>query len=197
MSLIENPNFRWWYTVFQGWKNRKLLKRFLISPNYQVQSIFEITAKKLEDANIAILILDFDGVLANHGAVKPLPDVEQWLRQLCSEFGELRVAILTNKPFPARIEYFRKEFPLIHVVQSVRKKPYPDGILEVANYKGVAPHRVVLVDDRLLTGMLATCLAFSQGWYFCHPYRNIMCRPIKELFFSTLRVLERWIFRLA
>lgn len=197
MSLIENPNFRWWFTLYWGWNKRKELKRFLTEPNYQIQSVFEITAKRLDDAGIAILVLDFDGVLANHGADKPLPDVEVWLRQLCYEIGELRIAILTNKPLPVRIDYFTKQFPLIHVVQSVRKKPYPDGILEVANYKGVPPHRVVLVDDRLLTGMLASCLAYSRGWYFRHPYQNLRRRPIKELFFSTLRVLERCIFRLA
>lgn len=197
MSLIENPKCRWLYALYEGWRRRKELKRFLISPDYQVQSLFEITSKRLDDADIAILVLDFDGVLANHGADKPLPEVEAWLRQICHEIGELRVAILTNKPFPARLAYFTKQFPLIHIVQDVRKKPYPDGILEVANYKGVSPHRVVLVDDRLLTGMLASCLAYSRGWYFCHPYQNFRRRPIKEIFFSTLRVLERYILRLA
>ena len=135
--------------------------------------------------------------MANHGEAQPLLEVENWLRKLCLEIGESRVAILTNKPIPQRLAYFAKNFPLIHVVQDGRKKPYPDGILEVANYKGVAPHRVVLLDDRLLTGMLATCLACSQGWYFCHPYRNLCKRPIKELFFSLLRVVERWVFRLG
>lgn len=197
MSLIENPSWRWAYTVYQGWKKRKELKRFLNAPDYQIQSLSEITAKRLDEADIAVLVLDFDGVLAGHGESFPAPEAEKWLRQICQEMGELRVAILTNKPLPARIEYFRKQFPLIHVVQSVRKKPYPDGLLEVAHYKAVPPHRVLLVDDRLLTGMLATCLSYCQGWYFCHPKQNIYRRPIKEIFFSMLRGLERFLLRLA
>lgn len=197
MWSINDPRFRWCFTVYEGWKKRKRLKQFLCEPRYQIQSLKDITAQKLDEANIAILILDFDGVLANHGAEKPLPEVELWLKKLALEIGELRIAVLTNQASPARILYFAKHFPLIHVVQGVRKKPYPDGILEIIHYKGVPPHRVVLVDDRLLTGMLATCLSFSHGWYFRHPYSNFLHRPIKECFFSILRVVERWVFRLA
>lgn len=188
---------RWIFALYEGWRNRKQLKKFLSDPVCRIESIIEITGKKLDKANAAVLILDFDGVLANHGADRPLPEVEAWLKQLCLEIGEWRIAILTNKPLPKRKAYFAKYFPLIHIVQDVRKKPYPDGILEVAKYKGVDPHRVVLVDDRILTGMLATCLSFSQGWYFCRPYCNFWRRPVKELFFSFLRVVERWVFRLG
>lgn len=197
MSLIEPLRLRWIFALYEGWHYRERLKKFLTDPLYRIGSLTEITGKKLDEANIAVLILDFDGVLANHGAEQPLPEVEVWLKQLCLEIGEWRVAILTNKPFPKRKAYFAKHFPLIHVVEGVRKKPYPDGIIEVANYKGVEAHRLVLVDDRILTGMLATCLSSSQGWYFFRPYANFWQRPVKELFFSLLRVVERWVFRLG
>lgn len=197
MMSIDWLQWRWVFAVYEGWRQRKQLREFLVDPAYRVESLNEITGKKLDEANVAVLILDFDGVLANHGADQPLPEVETWLKQLCLEIGEWRIAILTNKPLPKRMAYFAKYFPLIHVVQGVRKKPYPDGIIEIAHYKGVEPHRVLLVDDRILTGMLATCLSFSQGWYFCRPYANFLQRPIKELFFSLLRVVERWVFRLG
>lgn len=197
MWSTSGSGSRWWYAVTQGWSKRKRLKQILDEPRYQVRSLSEITGQKLDDAEIAVLILDFDGVLASHGAEQPSPMAEDWLRKITLEVGEFRIAVLSNQVFPARVRYFAKHFPLIHFVQGVRKKPYPDGILEVVHYKGVPPHRVVLLDDRLLTGMLATCLAFSQGWYFRYPEVNYWKRPLKELFFSFLRVVERCMFRLA
>lgn len=185
---------RWWFALKEGFVLRKQLKNFLIDPSKQINSLTEITAQRLDQQNIAILILDFDGVLAGHGASQPLPEVENWLTTLSQTIGEQRIALLTNKPIHPRLQYFAKHFPGIHVVQGVRKKPYPDGILEVANYRGLPPHRVLLVDDRLLTGMLATCLAYSQGWYFRRPYSNYWHRPLKESFFSFLRCLERALF---
>lgn len=188
---------RWWYALKNGWNQRAILKRFLTDREKQIFSLSEITLDKLDQANVAILVLDFDGVLGPHDALQPLPEAERWLTTLCQNLGEHRVAIFTNKPKTERLHYFAQRFPSIFVVQGVKKKPYPDGIWEVANFKGVPPHRVLLLDDRLLTGMLATCLAFSQGWYFCQPYRNVWRHPFKEVFFSFLRGVERTLFWLV
>jgi hypothetical protein len=185
---------RWWFAIRNGWQQRKQLRQFLINPQKQIHALSEITLEKLEQANIAILVLDFDGVLAGHDALEPDPDALLWLQKLSANIGEQRIALLTNKPKPERLRFFSQHFPSIHVVQQVRKKPYPDGILEIANYRGVAPHRVVLVDDRLLTGMLATCLAYSQGWYYTPPRTNYWKHPFKEMFFGMLRGLERLVF---
>lgn len=186
---------RWWYTIKQGWAQRHALKQFLL-PTKQIHSLEEITPQKLDEANIAILVLDFDGVLAPHGAVQLLPQAKEWLRELAQRIGENRIAILTNKPLASRLRILQQQFPSIFVVHGVRKKPYPDGLLQVAEYKGVDPHRLVLIDDRLLTGMLATCLAYAQGWYFRHPYHDYWRHPLTEVFFSFLRVFERWMIRL-
>ncbi|HRE30992.1 MAG TPA: hypothetical protein PLD88_03365 [Candidatus Berkiella sp.] len=179
-----------------GWQQRKGLKRFLVEAEQRVNALSELTPERLEADNIAVLILDFDGVLAWHDAKAPLPEAERWLKHLCQTIGEQRLALFTNKPKPERIAYFQKHFPLIFIVHSVRKKPFPQGILQVAEYKGIAAHRVALLDDRLLTGMLSACLAYSQGYYFTKPYQHYLRHPCKELFFSSLRVLERCLIRI-
>jgi len=185
---------RWWFALKQSWIQRKQLKDFLTDPEKQITDLKEITAEKLDQCGIAILALDFDGVLAGHDAPVPLPEVAAWLTQLSLSIGEQRIALLSNKPKPVRLAYFAKHFPSIHVVREVRKKPYPDGLLEIAHYKGVEPHRIVLVDDRLLTGMLAVCLSYSQGWYFRNPFHQFWRHPFKESFFCLLRGLERlWV----
>lgn len=186
---------RWWYAIKMGWQQRKHLKRFLTDHEVRISDLSEITPQKLDAANIAVLILDFDGVLAPHDAITPLPEVEVWLKGLCQTIGEHRLALFTNKPKAARLSYFQKQFPSIYIVHDVKKKPFPDGIIQVADYKGIPVHRVALLDDRLLTGMLSVCLAYARGYYFAKPYQSYLRHPIKEGFFSCLRHIERWLVR--
>ncbi len=185
---------RWLFAIKNAYLMRKNLKGFL-TPEKTIHSLEEITLEKLDEANIAILVLDFDGVLAPHDAAQPLPEAERWLTKISQEIGQHRLAILTNKPKPVRLRYFAQKFPSIFVLHGERKKPYPDGLLMIAQYRGVAPHRLALIDDRLLTGMLATCLAYTQGWYFNPPKTNYWRNPVRESFFSVLRVFERALIR--
>lgn len=187
---------RWWFAITMGWKHRKELNTFLVDQHKRIDHLSQITPKMLDDANVAILALDFDGVLAPHGALKPLSENEIWLRNLCQTIGEQRVVILSNKPNLHRRQYFLTHFPMILFMEGVRKKPYPDGLEIIAEYKGVSPHRLALLDDRLLTGMLASCLAYTQGYYFINPCRKGWKRPITENFFSFLRIMERGLVRL-
>lgn len=185
---------RWWYAIRHGWVHRKILKTFLNERKKQIFNLKEINADKLDAASVAVLVLDFDGVLAPHGESIPLPENEAWLKALSQKIGEQRIVIFSNKPNVKRKNYFAQHFPMILFLEGVRKKPYPDGLGIIAEYKGIALHRIALVDDRLLTGMLASVLAYAQGYYFIKPYRNFWRRPIRETFFSFLRVMERaWI----
>jgi len=186
---------RVWYALKQGWRQRKALKRYLTMPAQRVSALAELTPERLDKDNIAVLILDFDGVLAWHDAKVPLPEVERWLKGLCQTIGEHRLALFTNKPKPERMAYFQKQFPSIYLVHGVRKKPYPDGISQVAEYKGIPVHRVALLDDRLLTGMLSVCLAYARGYYFTKPYHSYLRHPFKESFFSGLRCIERFVIK--
>ena len=81
-----------------AWQQRKALKRFLMAPGLQISSLDELTPQRLDAANIAILVLDFDGVLAWHDADAPLPEAERWLVSLSQTIGEHRLALFTNKP---------------------------------------------------------------------------------------------------
>ncbi len=187
---------RWWFAIKNAWQQRAYLKRFMCSADYQIHALEEVTPQKLEEANVAILVLDFDGVLAGHDAKEPTEDAARWLRSLSHSIGEQRIAILTNKPKPERVRYFAEHFPSILLVQGTKKKPYPDGLQAIAAYKGVPPHRLGLIDDRLLTGMLATCLSYTHGWYFYPARTHFWHHPIKESFFAFLRWFERAMVRI-
>lgn len=140
---------------------------------------------------ISVLALDFDGVLAPHGETTPLPAMHNWLKNCLTHFPPEQIFILSNRPSPARIQYFNRTFPGIRFISGVQKKPYPDGLAQIIKIKQVAAHEVMLVDDRLLTGGLAACLAGTQVTYIRQPYIALAKRPIKELFFIILRSLEK------
>ncbi len=143
-----------------------------------------------------MLALDFDGVLSPHGNPEPLPEATAWLARCGTVFGEERLFILSNKPSPERIDWFRSRFPGIRFIAGVRKKPYPDGLLTVIREASVRPDEVMLIDDRLLTGVLATCLAGTKIGYINAPYVNIGARPMQEFFFIVVRAVERMLLGL-
>lgn len=183
------------YALKEGWKNRQYLNEFLTKPELQLSHLTDLSVDEIEAANIAVVVLDFDGVLGPHDADEPTKEAQEWLQKLCNGIGEQRVAILTNKAKQKRMAYFQQKFPSIQFVVGVAKKPYPNGLWEIANYRGIESSRLLLIDDRLLTGMLASCLAPCQARYFKKPLKKYTKHPIKESFFSLLRVFEKVMFR--
>jgi uncharacterized protein len=161
------------------------------------QRTVALVPEELAARGITVLALDFDGVLAPHGAVLPLPEVVAWLRRCALILGEEKLFILSNRPDKLRVDYFRRTFPLAHVIAGVRKKPYPDGLLRIMELSGATPEEVVLLDDRLLTGVLAACLAGTGVVYITAPYLSLAKRPVMEVFFMLLRSAERRFIALA
>jgi predicted HAD superfamily phosphohydrolase YqeG len=113
------------------------------------------------------------------------------LRWCSTVFGEERIFILSNRPVPVRADYFHRVFPGIRFVSGVRKKPFPDGLLRIMELSGAVPGQVVMLDDRLLTGVLGACLAGVGVIYITAPYVSLAHRPLHESFFMLLRILER------
>jgi len=162
-------------------------------PLRSIESVTSIDTQLLNALNIKLLVLDFDGVLASHGESKMRPDIELWLQNLAKDYGGENIAFFTNNLFDDRKSYFNNFFPEFTIIENVAKKPYPDGLESIAKKKGILKQQVVLVDDRLLTGMLATCIMGCQGIYISKPLANFKNRFVKEAFFASLRIIERFI----
>ena len=137
------------------------------------------------------LALDFDGVLAPHGADQPLPEVVAWLDRAVVVFGVDRIFILSNRPFGPRVAWFADRFPGLRFVSGVRKKPYPDGLKKTGELTSVPLSSILMVDDRLLTGCLSALLAGVRPYYVRNPYVDFRSNMHKELFFQLLRRCER------
>jgi len=146
---------------------------------------------QLAASGIQALALDFDGVLAPHGADQPLPEVVDWLRCAVVVFGVERIVILSNRPVSQRIDWFAAHFPGLRFVAGVRKKPYPDGLKKTGELTSVTLSSILMVDDRLLTGCLSALIAGARPCYVRCPYVALFSNIAKELFFMLLRRAER------
>jgi hypothetical protein len=164
-----------------------------IKRTQKIGSVLEVNPEKLKQQGIKVLVLDFDGVLASHGEFRPKPEVQAWLKQAVKSFGLGEIFILTNNPRAEREAFFKTNFPEVEFIYGRRKKPYPDGLLKIQAKSGIAVGDIVLVDDRLLTGMLACEIAGVKGIFIRRPYRDFTKRPLTELGFFFLRWIEQFL----
>lgn len=177
---------RVFYTLLQFLRYRKTLSQLLGSPKHKFTAVTAIDPEYFQRNAIKNLILDFDGVLACHGQSQPLPEVVAWLQTLSQVFAG-QIYLLSNKPNLTRKAYFAAEFPAIKFISGVAKKPYPDGIMVCKATKG----KTLIVDDRILTGVLAAVIADIEVIYITNPWVDRQKNRWVEGFFQLLRVLER------
>lgn len=173
-----------------GFRYRHQLGR-LLRETPESRSILTLAPASLQRDGIRALALDFDGVLAHHGAPCPIPAAIEWLKECQAVFGGDKIFILSNKPTEGRRQWFAEHFPGFRFISGVRKKPYPDGLQKTGALAGVPLPSILMVDDRLLTGCLAALAAGASPCYIRTPYVSFHHRPCAELFFMTLRVTER------
>jgi len=184
------------YGFTEGFRLRHRLASILRS-SAQLRATDSIDPGELKLSGVSVLALDFDGVLASHGKKVPLPEAAAWLLRCCDVFGEENIYILSNKPSRERSAWFSANHPKIRFISGVKKKPYPDGLLKIISLSGAPPTEIMLLDDRLLTGVLATCLSGTSVTYITAPYINLRSNPLQELFFMLLRSAERLLLSLV
>lgn len=160
-------------------------------------NIYTINLLKYKQEGILALALDFDGVLANHGADFPLPDATAWLTAAAVIFGENRLFILSNKPTETRRIWFAHHFPNIRFISGVPKKPQPHGLKKIGELAQIPLSSILMVDDRLLTGCLAALNAGSTPCWINQPTVSFKTRPFAESFFTILRRTEQIILKLT
>jgi HAD superfamily phosphatase (TIGR01668 family) len=177
-------------------KYRARLSRYIkTQKQWHVPSLIDISFNDLKRRGIQAIILDFDGVLAPHGALEPLEVVQRWLKEAPRHYGRGRLFILSNATQMQRIQYMQIHFPEWHFLKPIRKKPFPEGIQEIQRRTGLSPHAIVMIDDRLLTGILAALQTGVCPLWVTQPFTCFWRQPFVELWYSSLRFLERHIFQ--
>lgn len=179
------------FALTQGIRHRRELRRL---QKNAIACPSAISLEKLHNQGVRVLIWDFDGILSAHGALTPVAAMQPLLAMSEKLFGENRVFILSNKPLPARHAYITEHYPHIHFIYATKKKPYPDGIFDILALTKLPAAAHCLIDDRLLTGGLASILSGIRMVYCRHPFRDFHARARAEIFFTVLRTLERIFF---
>ncbi|MES2204725.1 MAG: HAD family hydrolase [Pseudomonadota bacterium] len=179
---------RFIFAVREALKHKRELKSLPYAKN-----ITSIDWRNLYDSGIRVLVLDFDGVLAADKQKKLYVGVDKVLETAQTIFGD-HVYIFSNQPTPQRQAYFAEHFPKIQFLVA-KQKPYPDGLLSVIVKEQVSPEKVVLIDDRVLTGGLASVLAGTQCILIEKPYMCFYSNMLREILFISIRAIERLWFR--
>jgi uncharacterized protein len=183
---------RFIYAFRMGRRFRRELKRYTKDRNLQIETILELKPELLKSIGVRVLAVDFDGVLASHGEHQPDSKIVEWLASCVAALGKENVYVLSNKPIAKRIDFFNELG--IELIRNVRKKPYPDGLQRILEKTQVSPNALLLIDDRLLTGILAAEIVGTQAKLVTKPYMQVVKRPVVELSFMLLRALERGFF---
>lgn len=181
----------------QIYKYISVLKRPDRKPELIADSLLLLDPERLKKQNTIALILDFDGVLAYEGDLHPLPEIIEWLDKAIEIFGSKKIFILSNNPLPQRKLFFEKYFNNNIIFITAKPKPSTEGI-EMA-YKILDSDlkfnksQILLIDDRLLTGILAAKIFGVSCCLIRKPYVNLKHKVLKEIFFILLRLIERTI----
>ena len=155
------------FAINSAKKNKDNIRKILKSPKFHANNITKIKPKSLQQQGNKVLVLDFDGVLAAHGQNTLNPETIKWLEQALTIFPNTTY-LLSNNPKAKRFEWLQNKFPQIHLISGIKKKPYPDGLEAIIKDAQVKPGQVILVDDRLLTGVLASINAHTNIIYITH-----------------------------
>jgi predicted HAD superfamily phosphohydrolase YqeG len=181
---------RFLYALKQALQHREALKQINRAGIASIQAIDFETLIQHDHA----IVFDFDGVLNSHGEPEPSQDAQQLLKQLGQRANPARLFILSNKANKTRQAFFKHYYPNITFIQAARKKPYPDGLRMIQEQSQLPAHKITLIDDRLLTGALACCIAECQCILITQALTHFKKRPLHEAFFALLRFLERRLF---
>ena len=160
-----------------------------INPDRRVSKVLDVNPQQLFDDGISTMVFDYDGVLAPYRKGMP-HEVITWLEECIKIFGLSRIFILTNNPSLKRIKYFANSFPGMRVIDGVKKKPDPEGLIKIINQTGVSPVQVMMFDDQLLSGILAAKRAGTKSTLITKPYIGM---DIRELWWIAKRLIEKFV----
>jgi uncharacterized protein len=157
----------------------------LVTPDLRIESVLELSPKRLRRLGLDSLLLDVDGTLKNYRAEWLRPEVLAWLEGLRA--AGIGMCLLSNGRC-GRIGRLAERLGLPFVSQAC--KPLPFGCRRAMRRLGSRPGRTGVVGDQLFADVMAARLA---------GLTSILVRPIRpeeEPWFTRLkRPLERVLLR--
>lgn len=180
-------------TIKQLFKQRQQIKAALKAPLCQAKTIHHIDLIRLKARGIKAIAIDFDGVLAYHGAKIISEASHEWLLRCFKTFGDNGVYIHSNNNQPNRLNCLQADFPSIQILQPAKKKPSTEGLASIMKKDHLSAAAIAMVDDRIATGILAAVLIGAKPIFIRRATISLLRAPLAEIFFMLLRLLERLI----
>ena len=179
------------YLIAMAFKHRRRLHNIKHHPQGMLQRVTDLTPDYLHQHHVKLLALDFDGVLSHHGSISPAPAVLDWLRTLGAAFPLDQICIYSNNVFDERVAYMKSQFPEIDFIFYQKKKPCPDDLVSYFQSKKLQAKDVLVVDDRLTSGVLAACIIGASSLLLQKPIIHYQSAFFQELYFRLIRFIER------
>ncbi len=154
-----------------------MLEKF--APDYQFDSVFDISISFLRSIGVKGMIFDIDNTLEPYENSMPSENTLKWLSEL--EKSGIRIAFVSNNN-KRRVEKFNSElsFPAYYTAL----KPFKKNVIRAMADIGSDTYDTLLVGDQILTDILAAHNAGIKG---------ILVKPIRDktdLFTKAKRWIE-------
>ncbi|MHC4179459.1 MAG: YqeG family HAD IIIA-type phosphatase [Planctomycetota bacterium] len=157
----------------------------LFVPHLRVESVCQLSLKRLCDLGLDALLLDVDSTLKRYGDDRPTAEVAAWLDELRT--GGIGLCLVSNG-LGGRVRRFAENTELPFVSKAL--KPFPFRCRAAVRRMGFQPSRTAMVGDQVFADVMAARLA---------GLTSILVRPIhpeEEPWFTRLkRVPERCLLR--
>ena len=159
------------YAIENAYLNRRCINHIIKNKKYHINNILEIDLKKLKNTGIKYIILDFDGVISANKRIIPHEGVYNFLKDALKIFGEKNIIILSNDSNKERVTYFNRIFPKIIFKKNRYFKPYRYDLDKIMYDKNIYNYKeVIIIDDRILTGVLLSLIVGAQVKYVTNPF---------------------------
>ena len=148
-------------------------------PNIYLNRVTDITPKILEELNIKGLILDVDNTLSTHHGMKPVDNLDEWLKSMHN--ANVPLIVLSNSK-EKRVKPFALKLGLNFL--SLGLKPLPFGYIRAAKKLNLKVKDVAIAGDQIFTDVLGAKLSGAKV---------ILLKPIlleDKLSFKIRRKLE-------
>lgn len=121
---------------------------FPLLPSWVTDSVTGIDPEFLKRKNIQLIMLDFDNTIVPYTTNIPTKEVENWLRQISSDFA---VCIVSNSK-KNRVPTFCEQYGIACITHA--KKPFSKGIRQCLDRFQMQPEQAVMVGDQIYTDTL-------------------------------------------
>lgn len=119
---------------------------FPLIPTYKTKELTDLTAEKLKEQGIRLLMMDFDNTIVPYTTDEPTEKMDAWLKEMVN--SDIQLCVVSNSRND-RVKIFCDRYGIPVIIRA--KKPGTKGIFEALGRFGYAQDEAALVGDQIFT----------------------------------------------